>query len=169
MIMMMTDPDRVAFVRISACILVSFHSPIHANFNAHHLPLECLPLAICHTAYYPIRTSTSVSRRSKFVRFLFVNILTTPDPRRLICAAPLSRSFSISTSLHPRSQQPPKKNLQSVTSRPPFLILCKPARVHAPAFDYLCIYYSWRYLSRTKKKDLLRKRGTGVPKKRRSS
>jgi len=41
MIMIMTDPDRVAFVRISACISVSFHSPIHANFNA-NLPPECL-------------------------------------------------------------------------------------------------------------------------------
>ena len=43
MIMMMTDPDRVALSAFLPCISVSFHSPIHANFNA-HLPQECPPL-----------------------------------------------------------------------------------------------------------------------------
>jgi hypothetical protein len=62
----------------------------------------------------------------------------------------------------------PKKLAIRVTSGPPPLILFKPARVHAPTFDYLCIYYPWRYLSRTKKKDLLGKRGTGAQKTRRS-
>jgi hypothetical protein len=47
MIMMMTDPDRVALSAFLPCISVSFHSPIHANFNA-HLPPECPPLQLSH-------------------------------------------------------------------------------------------------------------------------
>jgi hypothetical protein len=47
MIMMMTDSDRVAFDRISDCISVLFHSPFHANVNA-HLPPECPSCNLSH-------------------------------------------------------------------------------------------------------------------------
>jgi hypothetical protein len=60
--------------------------------------------------------------------------------------------------LQPSNQRPPKKNLHS-ESHPALLpsFFASQTRVHAPTFDYLCIYYPWRYLSRTKKKDLLGK------------
>lgn len=169
MIMMMTDPDRVALSAFLPCISVSFHSPIHANFNA-HLPQECPPLQFVTHLITPSILVRFHIAANLFVFFpLLVNILAcmpgppsllTPSPF-ILCAAPLSRSSSIFTSCNQAANNYRKKLAIKITSRP---LLCKPARVHAPAFDYLCIYYPWRYLSRTKKKDLLGKRGTGAQK-----
>ena len=175
MIMMMTDPDRVALSAFLPAFLFRFIHPIHP-FMPMSTPTTFhrnVPLAICHTSYYPIRASSSVSHRSKFVLLV----------KHLGHARPSITSYAFSLSLRSTSQpvffhfyifctqaanNHTKKLAIRVTSRRPPLILCKPARVHAHAFDYLCIYYPWRYLSRTKKKDLLGKRGTGAPKKRRS-
>jgi len=158
MIMMMTDPDRVAFVRISACISVSFHSPIHANFKA-HLPPEC-PLQFVTHLITPSDPRLPFHIAAKSVCFLptsrqqfgHARPSITSHAFSLGLAQHLSASISTSFTKEPTTTQ---KNLAITSPLPSFF--CKPARVHALAFDYLCIYYPWRYLSRTKKKDLLGK------------
>jgi hypothetical protein len=175
MIMMMTDPDRVALSAfLPAFLFRSNHPFMSTSTPTFH---RNVPPAICHTSYYPPRLRFHIAA-NLFVFFpLLVNILAympapplllTPSPFSL-CAAPLSRSSFISTSFAPKQPTTTdieKKLANIVTSRPPPLILCKPARVHAPTFDYLCIYYPWRYLSRTKKKDLLGKRDRSTKKRR---
>ena len=84
-----------------------------------------------------------------------------------LSTAPLSRSRYSSISTAFCSQRQSKKLAIKITSSPPPSFF---ANRHAPtlpfAFAYLCIYYPWRYLSRTKKKDLLGKgRRQSPPKK----
>ena len=162
MIMMMTDPDRVALSAfLPAFLFRCIHLFMPTSTPTFH---RNVPLAICHTSYYPVRSSSSLSHHSKFVCFL-----PTSRQHLGIHARPsiTSHAFSLRSTSQPvfhlylfctqAANKHPKKLAIRVTSHPPPLILCKPARVHAPTFDYLCIYYPWRYLSRTKKKDLLGK------------
>ena len=147
----MTGLDRLAL----SAFLFRF---IHANLNAP--PFTGMsPPAICHTSYYPVRSSFTSQQICLFLPIFVKNLACMPLAYclrllPLLCAAPLSRSSPISTSFCTQAANNHSKTLAiRVTSRPPPLIICK--QVHAPAFDYLCIYYPWRYLSRTKKKDLL--------------
>ena len=175
MIMMMTDPDRVAFVRISACIFLHFcfvsftHScqlqrPPSTGMppcNLSHILLP-RPILVFHF------TSQQICLFSSHFSSTIWPCQTLHYFSRLLpwsCAAPLSRSSSISTSF---TKQPTttQKNLAITSPLPSFF--CKPTRVHALAFDYLCIYYPWRYLSRTKKKDFVKEVRHRSPKKRRS-
>jgi hypothetical protein len=115
MIMMMTDPDRVALSALLPAFLFRLIRPIHpfmppstpTTFHRNvplqfvtHLITPSDPRLLFHIA------ATLFSSREH---------LATPDPPSLltpspfICAAPLSRSSSISTLLHPSSQQPHKK------------------------------------------------------------
>jgi hypothetical protein len=78
------DDDRSGpscLVRISACISVSFHlshSPIHATFNAHHLPPECPLCNLSHILLpHPILVFCFTSQQ---LCFLLVNIW----PRRTL-------------------------------------------------------------------------------------
>jgi hypothetical protein len=149
MIMMMTDPDRVALSAFPACILVSFHSPpIHANFNALHLPLECPLLQFVTHLITPSDPPLSVSHRSKFVRFLLVNNLATPDPPRLfpfICAAPLSRS---STSFAPKQPTITQKTCnQSHSAHLPSFFASQHAYTHLRSIIYVSITRGGIYLA----------------------
>ena len=163
MIMMMTDPDRVASSAFLPTAYISasfhsFHSPIHANFNA-HLPLE-RPTAICHTSYFPDPRLPFHNAAKLFVFFSFLVNTAMPDPS-ITCHAfslwslrstPQPIFFHFYCTSQPTTTQ--KACNQSHSALPSFF--ASPARVHAPTFDYLCIYYPWRYLSRTKKKDLVK-------------
>src|SRR5258708_10335536 len=71
---MMTDPYRVAFVRISACISVSFHSShssIHANLNV-YLLLECPP---CNLSYIILPRPILVFHHTAADLFVFFHLL----------------------------------------------------------------------------------------------
>jgi hypothetical protein len=123
-----------------------------------------VPPAICHTSYYPVRSSSSIHTAADL--FVFFHLLINIWPCQTLHY--FSRLLFLVFAQHlsagllpflPLSANHLSKNLQSSS-----LIFCKPARVHAPAFDYLCIYYPWRYLSRTKKKDFVRKGGIRTPK-----
>ena len=164
MIMMMTDPDRVALSAFLPAFLFRFIHPfMPTSTPTFH---RNVPPAICHTSYYPVRSSSSLSHRSKFVCFLptsqhfgmHARPSITSHAFSLFFAQHLSRSSSISISFATKQPTTTQKNLQS-KSHPALLpsFFASQARVHAPTFDYLCIYYPWRYLSRTKKKDLLGK------------
>ena len=169
MIMMMTDSDRVAFARISACICVLFHSPLHAVVNA-HLPPEC---PSCNLSHHII--PILVFHSHQLSSFHFTSTFRPSQTRHH-----LSRLLPSSSSFHSTSQpvlchfylflQPTTiKNLQS-KSLPhlPSFFASQHAPTHPFAFAYLCIYYPWWYLSRTKKKDLLGKGGARAPQKSRS-
>ena len=68
MIMMMTDPDRVALSAFLPAFLFRFFHPfMPTSTPTFH---RNVPPAFCHTSYYPVRSSSSVSHRSKFGCFL---------------------------------------------------------------------------------------------------
>lgn len=166
----MTDPDRVALSAFLPAFLFRFIHPIHANFNAHHLPPECPP-AICHTSYYPIRASSSVSHRSKFV--LLVKHLGHARPSITFHAFSLylrstSQPVFFQLFLHPSSQQPHKKKL-AISHIPP----SSPHSLQASMRTRTCVRLSMYLLPVAvfishQKKDLLGKRGTGAQKNRRN-
>lgn len=172
MIMMMTDPDRVALSAFLPAFLFRFIRPIHP-FMPPSTPTTFHRNVPCNLSHillpHPILVFCFTSQQ---LSFLLVNIW----PRRTLhhfSRLLLLFAQHLSPGLLPflpfctqAANNHTKKLAVKVTSRPLPLILCKPVRVHAPAFDYLCIYYPWRYLSRTKKKDLLGKRRS--TKKRRS-
>jgi hypothetical protein len=174
MIMMMTDPDRAALSAFLPAFLIRFIRPIHANFNA-HLPPECPPQFVTHLITpsdprLPFHIATNLS-----VFFpLLVNIWHACQTLHYFSRLLSLRSTSQPVFFHfylfctQAANKLPKKLAIRVTSGPPPLILCKPARVHAPTFDYLCIYYPWRYLSRTKKKEFVREESHRSTKTRRS-
>jgi hypothetical protein len=92
MIMMMTDSDRVALPAFSACISSLFHSPLHANTNA-HFPSEChnlsyiiLPPSDPRLPFTPLVSShfPSTVRASQtaiiFLAFSLSCFCSTPQP-----------------------------------------------------------------------------------------
>jgi hypothetical protein len=120
MIMMMTDPDRVALSAFLPAFLFRFIHP----FMPTSTPTFHRNVPPCNLSHIlsPHRSSSSVSHRSKFVCFLPTSrqhLACMPDPPLLLtsspfslCAAPLSRS-SISTSFAPKQPTITPKNLQS--------------------------------------------------------
>jgi len=134
MIMMMTDQDRVALSAFLPAFLFRFIHPFMPTstptFHRNVPPLQFV------TSYYPVRssfTSQQICSFSSHFSSTFWHACQTPHYFSrllpLVCAAPLSRSSFISTSFAPKQPTTTQKNLQSrVTSRPPPLILCKPAR-----------------------------------------
>jgi hypothetical protein len=141
MIMMMTDSDRVAFARISACISVLFHSPLHANVNA-HLPPECPSCNLSHHI-----TPILVFHSHQLSSFHFPSTFRPSQTRHY-----LSRLLPSFSSFHSTSQPQPVlfhfyRFLQPTTIKKTCnqnhfltspLILCKPACAHAP----LCVCIS---------------------------
>jgi hypothetical protein len=139
MIMMMTDSDRVAFARISACICVLFHSPLHAVVNA-HLPPECPSCNLSHHI-----TPILVFHSHQLSSFHFTSTFRPSQTRHH-----LSRLLPSSSSFHSTSQpvlfhfylfaaNDNQKLAIKITSSPP-LILCKPARAHAPFCVRISMY-----------------------------
>src|SRR5258708_40291556 len=163
---MMTDPYRVAFVRISACISVSFHSfhsSIHANLNV-YLLLECPPCNLS-PIILPLPILVFHSHRSRFVCFLPSSHqhLAMPTPPLLLppslfslCAAPLSWSSSISTSF----SQPPLKKLAIIL---PHFFASQHAYTHLRSIIYVSITPGGIYLA-PKRRILLGKGGIRTPK-----
>ena len=99
-----------------------------------------------------------------FVFFpLLVNNLAMPDPPLLLTPSHLvlrSTSQPVFFHLYLFYQAADNHSKKPCNHIPPPLIL-----LQANAFDYLCIYYPWRYLSRTKKKDFVREVRHRSPKK----
>jgi hypothetical protein len=158
MIMMMTDPDRVALSAFLPAFLFRFIHPfMPTSTPTFH---RNAPPAICHILLprpilvFPFTSQQICSFSSHFSSTFWHACQTLHYFSRLLFAQHLSAGLLPSLQV---ADKHPKKLASRVTSRAPPLILCKPARVHAPTFDYLCIYYPWRYLSRTKKKNLLGK------------
>jgi len=124
MIMMMTDPDRVALSAFLPAFLFRFIHPfMPTSTPTFH---RNAPPAICHTSYYPVRSSSSLSHHSKFVCFLPTSrqhLAYMPDPPLLLTPSLAQHlSAGLLPSLLFASKQPTstQKNLQSrVTTRPP--------------------------------------------------
>lgn len=122
--MMMTDPDRVALSAFLPAFLFRFIHPfMPSSTPTFH---RNVPPAICHTSYYPVRSSSSVSHRNKFVCFLLTSrqhLACMSDPPLLRTPSLFAQHLSAGLLpflplLHPSSQQAPKKTCNQSYIRP---------------------------------------------------
>jgi len=156
MMMMMTDSDRLAlhfclhFCFVPFTLSCQHQRPSSIGmpslqFVTHHITPDRSSSSI-HTTCF-LRTSHQQSGRANpAIIFHAFSLLVVPQ----------HLSGGTLPFLYPFAANSNRKKLAIKITSFPLLILCKPARAHAPsALAYLCIYYPWWYLSRTKKKDFV--------------
>ena len=166
MIMMMTDSNRVALPAFLPTFLFCFIHLFMPTSTPTGMPLQFVTHHIT-----PDRSSSSI-HTTCFLRTSHQH-LGQANPAVIFPALfPLVLPQHLSTGplpfLPPFAANSNRKKLAiKINSFPP--LICKPACAHAPsALAYLCIYYPWRYLSRTKKKDFVREERRQSPPKSRS-
>lgn len=121
MIMMMTDPDRVALSAFLPSFLFCFIrpiTPIHANVNVHPLPPECPPCNLSHILLPLVFGFTSQQQLLFSPRQHFGHARPS-IASHAFCAAPLSRSSSISTSFAPKQPRTTQKKTCNQSHVPP--------------------------------------------------
>lgn len=158
MIMMMTDPDRVALSAFLPAFLFRFIHPFMPTstptFHRNVHP------AICHTSYYPVRSSSSVSHRSKFVSLLPISRqhlgVHARPPHYFSRLLPLVFAQHLSAGLlpflpllQPSSQQPPtsKKLAESHPALLPSFFASQHAYTHLRSIIYVSITRGGIYLA----------------------